>query len=915
MTRSVVQATSELDRIIQLPARNWRPYAEELARILTAYLKRPGGTMALRPAQAVAIAEFLQYGGAFLQAPMGSGKCLKKGTEVLLYSGRKVTVEDVRVGDLLMGPDSTPRLVLSTTEGSGPLYEVRPVKGKPWYCNDAHILTLVETVSGEVRDIGVQSFCAFAKWRRELWKQFFPYSGVNFPEQKEPLPLDPYFLGVWYGDGSHFEDPARGLVGVAVSKPDKEIEELCRATAARYGLRVSVRIGHSGGGTCPTFSLVYEGYGNPLLTLMRGIYGDGKHLPFNYLTATREERLQFLAGLLDTDGYLGNNGYEFVQLRKERAEDTCFLAKSLGLQTCISPKVVNGVTYWRCNISGNTDDIPCRIPRKQASPRRQKKAHNRTGISVTPAGEGAWAGFTLTGDGRFLLGDFTVTHNTLSSFAGLALLTQVLPNPPKRPLLIVPAHLREKTYRDFDKLALHWRLVPADVVSYQSIGVLSGATLLEARQPEIIIADECHRLKNYKASVSRRVNRYVKGCREQGKRLHFMAMSGTIAKRSLKDFWHIMKYCRPDMLPLPSRYAELEHWANAIDERVKENDRVDLGALETFAVSDFDADRVAAARRGVQKRVFSTPGIISSPTSEVDCSLSLEVKPVQSNRELDEAFHALREQRQTPDGVTWAFATDVWRHARELGQGFFYTWTQQPPRDWLDARKLYYAAVRELIANSSRRSVQTPLDTPLQVAQEIRQVGERHPAWNSYQAWTEIKDSFEPETVPVWVSDQALQYAAKWKGPGVVWVEHVAFGEKLSRVTGYKYYGAGGYAQDKSYIEDASGKSTIIASIAANGSGRNLQGWHRALVMGYPSTGIVSEQLVSRHHRSGQEADEVEIEVYAGCLEHVNAVNQAKSDAQFHQDLLGAPAKLMTCDLVIPDVLPSGWAWREQRKT
>lgn len=42
------------------------------------------------------------------------------------------------------------------------------------------------------------------------------------------------------------------------------------------------------------------------------------------------------------------------------------------------------------------------------------KAVTRTGFTVEPIGEGDYYGFTLDGDGRFLLGDFTVTHNTLT---------------------------------------------------------------------------------------------------------------------------------------------------------------------------------------------------------------------------------------------------------------------------------------------------------------------------------------------------------------------------------------------------------------------------------------------------------------------------------------------------------------------
>src|SRR3972149_1771161 len=83
-----------------------------------------------------------------LVAPTGSGKCLGRGTPVLLHSGQIRPVEEIKAGDRLMGPDSKPRRVLSTSEGRGELYEIQPVKGQPWIVNSNHVLTLVKTKTG-----------------------------------------------------------------------------------------------------------------------------------------------------------------------------------------------------------------------------------------------------------------------------------------------------------------------------------------------------------------------------------------------------------------------------------------------------------------------------------------------------------------------------------------------------------------------------------------------------------------------------------------------------------------------------------------------------------------------------------------------------------------------------------------------
>jgi hypothetical protein len=99
-----------------------------------------------------------------------------------------------------------------------------------------------------------------------------------------------------------------------------------------------------------------------------------------------------------------------------------YLCRSLGFAAYASP-TVQGIkatgfsgTYYRLSISGDTNRVPCRIAYKQATPRKQVKNVLRTGFSIEPAGTGDFYGLTLDGDGRFLLGDFTVTHHSTPSF-------------------------------------------------------------------------------------------------------------------------------------------------------------------------------------------------------------------------------------------------------------------------------------------------------------------------------------------------------------------------------------------------------------------------------------------------------------------------------------------------------------------
>src|SRR6516164_3609041 len=91
--------------------------------------------------------------GWLITGATGSGKCLGKHTPILMYDGSIKNVEDIQTGDLLMGPDSRPRTVLSTATGRGELFKIIPRKGQPWVCNDVHVLTLKHTAPANMRRI------------------------------------------------------------------------------------------------------------------------------------------------------------------------------------------------------------------------------------------------------------------------------------------------------------------------------------------------------------------------------------------------------------------------------------------------------------------------------------------------------------------------------------------------------------------------------------------------------------------------------------------------------------------------------------------------------------------------------------------------------------------------------------------
>ncbi|MFH0989924.1 MAG: UvrD-helicase domain-containing protein [bacterium] len=352
-------------------------------------------------------------GQVIVIAAAGSGKCLGKDTPVLMFDGFTKVVQDIRPGDSLMGPDSRPRVVLSVTNGIDRMYRIVPTKGVPWVCNESHILTLAKKHGGWV-DIPLNEYLkrthnCNGKTMFEKQHKLFRI-GIDFPEQD--VDVDPYIMGLWLGDGD--------TLNPCFTTEDREIEYVlfrfaqlnrlpCKTTYDKRRMNV-MRI---------SLAWHHRSVPNVFKAEIRKFVVKGiKRIPRSYLLNSRSMRLRLLAGLIDSDGYYNNGYYEIATKRTELKDDIVFLARSLGYYVHARPKVSTIKStgfiglYWRIGISGDFMELPCRIERKKPRVRLQVKDVLRIGFVVEPIGYGEYFGFELSGDGRFLLGDFTVTHNT-----------------------------------------------------------------------------------------------------------------------------------------------------------------------------------------------------------------------------------------------------------------------------------------------------------------------------------------------------------------------------------------------------------------------------------------------------------------------------------------------------------------------
>lgn len=358
--------------------------------------------------------------GARVACSSGHG-CFGRGTKVLMYGGTVKPVEMVCVGDQLMGDDGTPRNVLELKRGREELYrfEYMDAKEDGSYniFNKSHILCLVTTqshgsqVKGDYCEVTVRDWLNWSDRKRRTHAIYRKPVGFN---KSRRLKIPPYILGVWLGDGT--------LKAPVITNPDPEIiSEITKyCSDNNYSLRLTDDSGIHYWIGC--------GYSKKrgFLAKLRSYGLQGfKHIPLEYKTSSINERLELLAGLLDTDGYLDKRNmrvFEITQKNKVLANDIVWVARSVGLHASIKEVQkscsYNGSkkwgTYYRVNISRNIEIIPTRISRKKAQAIKNPQRSNlHFGIrSVSELGEGEYFGFVLDGNQKFLGGDFTVLHNT-----------------------------------------------------------------------------------------------------------------------------------------------------------------------------------------------------------------------------------------------------------------------------------------------------------------------------------------------------------------------------------------------------------------------------------------------------------------------------------------------------------------------
>jgi hypothetical protein len=466
---------------------------------------------------------------------------------------------------------------------------------------------------------------------------------------------------------------------------------------------------------------------------------------------------------------------------------------------------------------------------------------------------------------------------------GKTLITYLAPKmmDSSNPVLIVPKRLHTKTKRDFAALARDWGHQDITLISYSKIS--RNPEYLFDLDPDLVLVDECHRFKNTMAACTQRFLAW----RKAHPFVPVLMLSGTLTSRSLRDFNHIMlAVLGAENTPLPKTDIETAVWARAIDEKVEV--RAHPGVLKHFTSDPTTAD-LTIIREGVRERIFSAPGTFLDPGTGVDASITIELKRQKLPPHVIAIMQDIHNNKVDPNGDECTPA-DIWRHTRTLALGFHYKWTQEPPQEWMAARRMWKRFVRETI------ELEMPgIDSESQVAEAVLR-GEL--GNTQHQRWEAIRHIFKPVTVAEWHTDDILQLVIQAAGKQDVWIwsEYEAASVRLAKLTGWPFYHHHGFTKNKKFYVEDHKHGPAILSLKANMEGVNLQHYSRCIFLNPSPQGEVMEQALGRIHRSGQAEDEVNALIF--CAHQMDDWHQSVRDAEYQSAMGGFKKKLILADII-----------------
>jgi hypothetical protein len=462
----------------------------------------------------------------------------------------------------------------------------------------------------------------------------------------------------------------------------------------------------------------------------------------------------------------------------------------------------------------------------------------------------------------------------------------------KRAVLLVPATLRRQVTREARTLYNRHFVLPMEkltIVSYEELSSTNSHDVLDRLQPDLIICDECHFLRNFSAARTKRFLRYMK----EHPHCRFAALSGTITTRSINDYGHLIELALRKNSPLPRSYPELLDWSGALD--AKPIRPRNPGVLRQFC------RHKESVRDGFRRRLTETQGVVATKESALEMSLIVRRLKMQVPIEVQECLNGVR-KTWSIDGNEFDSILTLKGALRQVACGFFYRWVWpdgEVDHAWLEARNDWNKEVRGKLSLGSRPNMDTPFFLAAAAERFRKWVLDPskpkpdQPLWESetWPTWRKYKDQEDPPREPVWISDYMVDAAVAWgkkqKTGAVIWYAWRALGEAIAKKGKFSIYGEN---SDSSMAT----APVIVCSMYAQKEGKNLQHrYWKNLLTTLPGNGAAFEQIVGRTHRPLQKADEVTVEYFGHTPEVEDLMDSIIEDEQYVFETTGQTRKIL----------------------
>ena len=511
------------------------------------------------------------------------------------------------------------------------------------------------------------------------------------------------------------------------------------------------------------------------------------------------------------------------------------------------------------------------------------------------------------------------------------------------------------------------------IYTYSLFSQPSGEDEVRAIAPTLIICDEAH---NVSRKTSTRTRRFIHLYEDMEKALlakklpetsaehvELVALSGTITRRSLKDYAHLSNMSLVNASPIPFYGETVRLLSLAIDAdrggegaTMTEHERLQVERYRHWARDVLGYDYYDAKyqnytwsdmiREAYQKRLRCSPGVVGSSDAGVEASLILSwsepPRPKGADGELMVTLmRRIAEEMKTPDGDEIDFGMHSFKWYWELSAGFYnsFRWptVQEVMRSAASKGKVctedqalgaiefakQHHALKQLYHVELRKFLKgrrlPKCDSPMLVANELKwQLVEKKTARHSLPGdlkvaylnmiAAEYADLPARRRLPTRVCDYKVKAAVEWARQhskenegGFIWYHHPEIGEWLCELLKEEDIP---FTYAPAGDNDSPFVDGIVVASYAHGTGKNLQHQCRNLFLELPDSAQTMEQTIGRTHRAGQTADDVRCDVFVSNGFDLAYFNHLLRDADYIQMSTGTQQRLCyaTYSPIVPPV-------------